>query len=160
LGVITVRDELEDRGASGSVHLLAHIPLTKVAASPALTKADLMRYLAELPWAPDALLSNEQLGWTELDSGKLRVTARCGSVEAAVDLTLDGDGFISTVEAEDRPRQEGREMKERPWRGTFNDYREVAGRTVPHTADVGWIVDGDSFSVWKGHLESWGVSQS
>jgi hypothetical protein len=157
MGMITVRDELEGQTANGSVRLFGHLPLAKAAPSPALTKADLMRYLAELPWAPDAVLSNDQLGWTELDSGRLRVAARCANVEAAVTFTLDDDGLISTVEAEDRPRQEGAYIKERPWRGAFSDYRAVDGRTVPHAAEVGWVVDGEAFSVWRGRLKSWGV---
>jgi len=30
---------------------------------PSLLKGELMRYLAELPWAPDALLANPWLAW-------------------------------------------------------------------------------------------------
>jgi hypothetical protein len=156
-GAITVCDELREQAGEGSVRLLRYIPLVEVSKSPELTKGDLMRYLAELPWAPDAILSNDQLGWTELDSGKLRVTAACGNVEAAVTFALDGSGLISRVEAEDRPRQEGADMRERAWRGAFTDYRRVDGRSVPHAAEVGWIVDGARFSVWSGRLESWQV---
>jgi hypothetical protein len=157
-GVITVQDELRELAAKGSMRFLGCVPLIKAAPSPELTKGDLMRYLAELPWAPDAILSNDQLGWTELESGKLRVTAACERVEGAVTFTLGGNGLVSRVEAEDRPRQEGADMRERAWRGAFTDYRQVDGRSVPHAAEVGWIVDGASFSVFRGRLESWGVA--
>ena len=117
-----------------------------------------MRYLAELPWAPDAILSNEELRWTELGDGRLRVATSCAGVEAAVTFTLDGDGLFSKVEADDRPRQEGSDLKERPWRGAFTNYREIDGVMLPHAAEVGWIVDGKEFSVWHGQLEAWKVT--
>lgn len=72
-------------------------------------------------------------------------------------FALDSDGFISTVEAEDRQRQERRVMRERPWRGAFSDYRVVDGRSIPHAAEVGWVVDGAAFSVWQGRLGGWSV---
>lgn len=160
LGLLTVRDELEGEEASGSVHLLDCVPLVRAAPSVALAKADLMRYLAELAWAPDAMLSNDRLDWTELAAGRLQVAAHCAGVEAAVTFTLDSGGVISHVEAEDRPRQEGRAMRERPWRGAFSDYRVVDGRLLPHAAEVAWVVDGDVVPVWRGRLDSWAMYPS
>src|SRR4051812_49325272 len=62
-GLVVVRDIL--RGGEGrlNVRALGLIPLVKSVGSPALTPGKLMRYLAELPWAPDAILFNTQLRW-------------------------------------------------------------------------------------------------
>ena len=38
------------------------------AAGPHVGKGELMRYLAELAWAPHAMLHNPQLSWREIDA--------------------------------------------------------------------------------------------
>ena len=39
------------------------------------TTGDLMRYLAELAWAPHAMLHNPQLSWREIDATTVEVSA-------------------------------------------------------------------------------------
>jgi hypothetical protein len=63
-----------------------------------------MRYLAELAWAPDAILLNTALRWREEGLDMLAVSA--GSVETASEvlLSLDSEGRIAGAFAPDRPR--------------------------------------------------------
>ena len=37
---------------------LGFIPIARAKHTPALVRGELMRYLAEIPWAPDAILCN------------------------------------------------------------------------------------------------------
>lgn len=158
LGLITVVDALR----SGEPHLEARalgvMTLARPPVTPALTKGELMRYLAELPWAPDALLHNRALSWQVLDPACLRVSAAFGSGSAAVDLHLGDDGLVAAVSAPDRPRMEGDRMVERPWWGRFHDYRSHAGRRLPFRAEVGWRVQGEEVAVWRGLLTAWAMN--
>jgi hypothetical protein len=156
-GLLRVSDQLIEGDSDGSVRLLGLIPLVCAKRSDALTKGELMRYLAELPWAPDAILMNSELRWSELPGGRLRVSTTMAGIDAAMLFMLDADGLVSTVDAPDRPRQEGSAMRERPWRGTFSHYRRASGRIIPHSAEVAWEVDGTRFPVWRGRLEAWSI---
>ena len=157
LGLLQVRDELQNGLPGGSVSLLGGITLSKATPSPALLKGELMRYLAELPWAPDALLSNERVIWAEDANKALQASVHDFGVRASVLFRLNAYDAIASVSAEDRPRQEGRGFRERPWHGTFDDYRTVSGRLLPHKAEVSWDIDGTRFPVWRGALEEWEV---
>ena len=44
---------------------LGFIPLVRAQHTTALQRGELMRYLAELAWAPDAILHNPHLRWRE-----------------------------------------------------------------------------------------------
>ena len=45
------------------------------AAGPQADRGELMRYLAELAWAPHAMLHNPQLSWREIDATTVEVSA-------------------------------------------------------------------------------------
>src|SRR5690348_1557536 len=73
----------------------------------AAAKGEIMRYLAELAWSPDAILHNPSLTWSVVDDLAVRVSAELGGSRGEVELRLDGDGRIGSVFAPDRPRKEG-----------------------------------------------------
>ena len=45
------------------------------AAGPQASRGELMRYLAELAWAPHAMLHNPHLSWREIDANTVEVSA-------------------------------------------------------------------------------------
>lgn len=157
LGLVTVVDALR----CGEPHLeawaLGVLTLARPPVTPALTKGELMRYLAELPWAPDALLHNWALAWQVLDPARLRVSVACGSGRASVDLHLGDDGMVAAVSAADRPRMEGGGTVERAWWGRFSDYRSHAGRRLPFRAEVGWRLQNEDVAVWRGLVTAWAM---
>ena len=65
-----------------------------------------MRYLAELVWAPHAMLYNPHLSWRELAEDTVEVSAPSSAGPARVRLLFDA-GVIRRIEADDRPRAEG-----------------------------------------------------
>jgi hypothetical protein len=73
------------------------------AAGPQATKGELMRYLAELAWAPHAMLHNPQLSWREIDATIVEVSAESPAGLARVRLIFE-NGDTARVEADDRPR--------------------------------------------------------
>lgn len=155
LGVVTVTDALRSGEPHLEVRALGAVTLAHPPASAALTKGELMRYLAELPWAPDAMLHNSALDWEVLAPNRLQVSAGCDAGRAAVDLHLADDGLVASVSAADRPRMEGARTVERPWWGRFCDYRFHAGRRLPFRAEAGWRLQDEEVAVWRGLVTAW-----
>lgn len=157
LGLVTVTDALRCGQPRLEVRAFGLLTLARQAVTPALTKGELMRYLAELPWAPDALLHNRALDWEVLAPARLRVSAACGADRAAVDLHLGDDGLVAAISAAGRPRMEGVRTVERPWWGRFGDYRSHAGRRLPFRAEVGWRLEDQDVVVWRGFIVDWAM---
>lgn len=156
--LVTVTDALDEAGPSLTVKAFGVIPLARVAADDALTKGELLRYLAELPLAPDAMLRNTALDWEVLGPSTLHVSATVGGVRARIVFTLDADGLVASAFAPDRPRLEGATTVEHPWQGRFGAYRLHHGRRLPFAAEVAWIIEGAVLPVWRGQMEDWTMS--
>jgi hypothetical protein len=62
-GMISVRDALQHGEGQLDVTALGFITLIRAERSAALMRGELMRYLAELALAPDAILLNTALRW-------------------------------------------------------------------------------------------------
>lgn len=110
-----------------------------------------IRYLAEVAWAPDAIMANRDLRWC--DHGPSSLTVSAG--KASVMLTLDEDGLIAQAFAPDRPRSTPNGMIPTPWRGKFWDYRQIGDRMIPHSANVSWTVDGSEQVYGEFKLTDW-----
>jgi hypothetical protein len=95
----------------------------------ATAEGEAMRYLAELPWVPQAMVANRQLEWRELDAQTVEEATRVGSARVAVRLAFDAAGDIVGGSADARPRPEGKKIVARPWGGVFSDY--ARGRQYP-----------------------------
>lgn len=121
----------------------------------AAAKGELMRYLAELPWHPDAILANRALEWHVVKPSTIKVAAGQGAARAEVTLHLDPSGLVTCAEASGRPQITSGVTVERPWRGRFWDYRHISGRVLPTQAEVAWVIDGKEFVYWRGKIETW-----
>jgi Family of unknown function (DUF6544) len=110
-----------------------------------------MRYLADLPWVPHAMLANPELEWRELDAQTVEVATRVGSARAAVRLGFDAAGDIVGAFADARPRPEGKASVPTPWGGVFHDYRVLDGIRVPLHAEVGWELPGRTIHLLVRH---------
>lgn len=154
-GTLSVQDALIDDAGKLSVKALGLIPLARAEASDALTRGELMRYLAELAWAPDAILLNTALRWREVDATTLSVSAGAGDTAAEVFFTLDADGKIAGGYALDRPRSLTAPFLPTRWIWRYDDYRRCAERWLPFAGEVAWEIDGKEIVYWQGRLETW-----
>ena len=154
-GCISVIDSFKDGQAKLEARLFGWLPIALANGGAALAKGEIMRYLAELAFAPDAIVCNPLLAWTVINETTLRVSAGRNESRGEVELRLDGTGRIAGVFALDRPRKEGSGFVERPWQGRFFDYRRHQGRWLPFAGEVGWVLDGQSFVAWRGELTGW-----
>lgn len=104
IGIISARDALENGEGRLDITAFGLIPIARADHTPALVRGELMRYLAELAWAPAAILLNTTLRWREDGPDTLAVSAGAGETASEVILSLDGDGRIAGGFAPDRPR--------------------------------------------------------
>lgn len=131
--------------------LLGSIPVTK-ATGIEVDRGELMRYLAELAYCPDALLFNLALIWREIDEHRVEVSAGQGKSRSAVQLLFNGAGDIIEIFTPDRPRQVGNRIEHRPWHGYYRDYQTLSGYRVPLHSEVSWELNTGVFTYWRGRI--------
>jgi len=117
-----------------------------------LAQGEAFRYLAELPWVPQAMLANGQLEWREVDSQTVEVATRVDAERIAVRLLFNEDGEIAQSTAE-RPRLEAGNALT-PWIGEYSNYQEVGGVRVPTQGHVRWELPEGAFTYWRGTITS------
>nr|WP_155847481.1 DUF6544 family protein [Asticcacaulis sp. AC402] len=159
LGVISGRDALQGGEGRFDIMALGFIPIARAAHTPALVRGELLRYLAELPWAPDAILHNSRLRWRTDGPDTLAVSAGSGETACEVELSLGNDGRIASGFAPDRPRSASAPTLPTPWRGRFSDYRNLNGTWLPFAAEVAWEIGGKEIVYWQARLDQWALDR-
>jgi hypothetical protein len=119
-----------------------------------VAEGEAMRYLAEIPWVPHAMLANRQLDWRQLDTQTLEVATSVGSERVAVQLGFNAAGDIVSAFSHARPHPEGNTTVPRPWGGVFRDYDVLGGVRVPTQAEVRWELPEGPFTYWRGTITS------
>lgn len=152
---VHVLDAYEAGEGSLEARLLGWIRLAR-AAGAAVSRGELMRYLAELPWAPAAMLYNPQLRWRETEASVVEVEAESSGGPVRVRLVFD-DGDIVRTEADDRPRAVGTHFVPTAWAGRFFEYRDFNGWRIPTRAEAGWRSDGEFLAYWRGRITDYQV---
>jgi hypothetical protein len=121
-------------------------------------RGEAMRYLAELPWAPDAILLNREIAWRVLDTGEIEARLAMAPRDAVVRFALDAAGDIAEMNADDRPAtgSEGG-ITLRAWRGQFTDYGMIGGRRIPLRGEVGYFINGRYAPYWRGGITRYAI---
>lgn len=133
---IRVNDSFVGGTGGLEVRILGGIPIAH-ATGPDVDEAEAMRYLAELPWSPDAILNNPSLQWREVD--ETRVAASLDG-EVWVEFLFDETGDIAEIFAKGRLATDADGNPVRyDWKGAFSDYRQIGGRRIPVRAEVGYF---------------------
>jgi len=145
-----VLDCYADREGLLEARLFGSLRLVR-ATGPQASKGELMRYLAELAWAPHAILYNPQLSWREIDATTVEVSAESADGPAQVRLIFE-NGDVARVEADDRPRTIGRSIVPTRWQGCCSDYREMNGCRIPTRAVASWFLEDGPFEYWRGTI--------
>lgn len=148
---VRVVDALVDDRGLLDVRLFGSLPIAR-STGPDTDRGELMRYLAELPWAPHAILHNPGLSFRLIEPKVVEVSAGEPTKPATVRWIFE-HGDIVRVEADGRPHDEGNGViVDRPWEGSFHDYQILGGIRVPRRAEVGWRLDSGLFNYWRGEI--------
>jgi hypothetical protein len=155
LGAVRAVDYLV-RGEGGlEVRLLGAVRLVRMVGTPEAHLGEALRYLAELPLNPDAILANRALDWTVVNARTMRVGQGQGTWRAEIAFVLDQAGFIVSAHAAARPYADHGTTVMRPWHGRFAGYERVGGRVLPRVGEVAWVLPAGEFVYWKGRILDW-----
>lgn len=149
---VRVRDELIEGRGSGQVSLLSAFPVGGAAGTPEINSGSLHRYLAEAVWYPTALLPGPKLRWTEIDATTALATLTDHGISVALEFRFGGGGEVTGIYTPERWGTFPEGYRQVPWEGRFGEYRVRDGVFVPTEGEVGWYVDGQWRSVWKGTI--------
>jgi uncharacterized protein DUF6544 len=151
LGPLSIRVTDSYRPPDGLLEVRAlGLPLRRTR-GPELPQGEALRYLAEIPWVPHAIIANTDLRWRAIDDRTVEVSAQVADDRVAVALTFDRDEIIRTVA--DRPRLEDDGTVTR-WVGEFGDYRSFGAIRMPASGEVSWELPEGPFTYWRGTITS------
>jgi len=139
---------------TGILHaaVLGLVTVAQMHGTPELAQGELMRYLAEAPWYPTALLPSQGVRWEGIDDSSARATLTDGAISVSLEFRFDQDGLISIVWAPSRPRGGNGILQSAPWQGRFGGYAQRGGMRVPLEAEVEWQLPNGPFPYWRGRL--------
>jgi hypothetical protein len=121
---------------------------------PALDEGELLRYLAEAPLYPTALLPDAGVEWAPIDDTAARATLTHGDTTATLTFHVNAQNEVVRVEGERGYTHADGTVEPRPWVGYWRRYRERGGMRVPTEGEVAWRdpVDG-AVSYWRGRMD-------
>jgi hypothetical protein len=127
------------------------------ARGPQFARGEAIRYLVELPLAPQAMALNRELEWRAVDESTVEVATLAGGARVVALLHFGASGDIAAASAEARPRMVGKQIVDTPFRGVYGDYRQFDGVRLPSTAEVSWLLPEGPFTYFRGQVTEWSV---
>ncbi|WP_022693466.1 DUF6544 family protein [Ponticaulis koreensis] len=155
LGAVYVTDAYQGETGELSVKLFGLFTMVRPAVSEDLNRGELLRYLAEIAWAPHIILQNDRLSWKVIAHNHFEVSASAGDVQAKIELFLNAEGQVGSVLAQSRPRAWKGSYVDMMWRGEFSDYHLHDGIWTPFSGRVGWHDDRTTEWCWEGEITEW-----
>lgn len=153
--VLPVRVVDAHAGGKGwlEVRIFGAIPMAN-ATGPDSDKGEMMRFLSELAWNPDAILNTAALKWRQIDELTVEVSAETAGGIASVRHLFDASGDIVGIEADDRPYLvDGKTVPVR-WVGRFRDYASFGPYRLPSYGEVAWELPDREFVYFRGTITS------
>jgi hypothetical protein len=138
---LTVRVVDSYIAGKGLLHaaFLGLFTVAEVSGGGEIARGELMRFLAEMPWYPTALLPSQGVRWEALDERSANATIADGPLTLTLLFRFKDAGLIDSFRAEARDAMVGKEMVMLPWEGSWSDYQTRDGMTVPFTGEVAWM---------------------
>ena len=153
---VRVRDWYRSGVGGLDVRLWGVVPVVR-ASGEQFARGEAMRYLAELAWAPQAMVTNPALEWRVVDESTVEVATRVARERVAVLLHFDAAGDIVGMSTDARPRMVGKQVVDTPWSGVFGEYREFNGIRLPTIGEVSWLLPDGPFTYFRGRVTGWSV---
>ena len=121
----------------GSLHasLLGLFTVADVRGTPEAAQGELLRFFAEMPWYPTALLPSQGVRWEAIDNTSARATLTDNPITVSLVFRFNAEGTIETMRAEARFRDKLTAM---PWSGRFWNYSVCNEMLIPLEGEVGW----------------------
>ena len=104
-----------------------------------MARGEFMRFFAETPWYPTALLPSQGVQWAAVDGTSANATIVDGSLTLTLLFHFNDAGLIDSVRAEARGGMVGKKMLIRPWECGLSNYQVRDGMTVPISGEAAWV---------------------
>lgn len=132
--------------------LFGLVPLARLEGGGAIAEGELLRWLAETPWYPAALLPGRGVDWTPIDDRSAEARVTDGAVTARLVFRFGADGLVEGVRAAARGRSVGGDMVPTPWVGRWWGYARHGGMLVPTEGEVAWELPSGEKPYWRGRV--------
>jgi hypothetical protein len=138
----------------GTLHaaLLGLVTLVDMHGTPDMARGELMRYIAEAPLVPTALLPRQGLEWTAVDDSNADLALNDAALRLTLRFTFGAGGLIDAISAKGRGRTVRGGVVETPWRGRWWAYERRDGMLVPTWGEVAWLLPEGPKPYWRGRL--------
>ncbi len=156
---VVVCDRLIDGQGELQARMFSSVPLAR-GSGDSFLRGELLRYLAELPWYPMAILDQPGITWVQTENNKVTGTIKMNSVSATVEYTFNDEGLICSIFVPDREMSVGKSVELKPWLGEFTQYEERSGVLIPIEGKVSWLLDSGKFTYFVGHISTYGFSEN
>jgi hypothetical protein len=134
--------------------LFGIVSLANLRGTREVAEGELMRFLAEAPWYPTALLPSQGVAWRAVDDTHADATFRDGDVTVTMRFGFDREGLVETVYAAARGRTVDGGVVPTPWQGRSSAYETRAGMRVPLDGEVAWLMPDGPKPYWRGRITS------
>lgn len=106
-----------------------------------IARGEFMRYFAESPWYPTALLPSQGVRWQAVDDACANATLVDGPITLTLLFRFNDAGLIASVRAESRGAGVGKDgvMVMLPWDCALSDYQPQGGMLIPMTGEAAWV---------------------
>ena len=106
-----------------------------------IARGELMRYFAESPWYPTALLPSQGVRWEAVDDASANATIVDGPITLTLLFRFNDAGLIASVRADARGAGVGKDgaMLMLPWDCGLSDYRPQDGMLIPMIGEAAWV---------------------
>jgi len=146
---VWVRDAYALGAGSLRASVLGVVTVADLHDTVASARGELMRYLAEAPWYPTALLPSQGVRWEGIDDASARATLSDGATTVTLEFRFGTDGLIAAVWAASRPRSA---TESAPWLCRVSGYEQRGGMRVPVQGEVEWELHSGAAPYFRGRM--------
>jgi hypothetical protein len=119
-----------------------------------IARGELMRYFAEMPWYPTALLPSQGVRWEAVDHTSAHATIVDGPFTLKLLFRFNSADLIESFWAKARGSMVDKKLVMAPWEGHWSDYQMRDGMKVPLTGEVAWMRPEGRKSYFQGTVTS------
>ena len=146
---VMVRDAYITGEGLLQVTLLGLATLAEIRGTPEMAQGELMRFLAEAPWCPTALLPSQGVRWEAIDDTCAIATLTDASTTVSLVFHFNSEGLISAARSPARHRMVNGAMIPTPWQGRFWNYEVRDGMRIPLEGEVSWELPEGLWPYWR-----------
>jgi len=132
--------------------LIGLVDVANMSGAGEIARGELMRFIAEAPWYPTALLPDQGVEWQPVDDYTAIATLQDHGFKVMLTFHFSADGMIASIRSEARGRVVGGQMVPTPWEGRWWDYAAQNGIRVPRHGEVAWILPTGPKSYRRGRV--------